>query len=230
MLSLLSRSTARVLGRLTDLKVRSRLLCNKVGICMLTEDRGLRSTPRAFCGCCTDCNEYIVTHAMACMSGNLWCYAPCRALLLLPRDIPHCRSSPKAHLKVCTFCSWLTLESFALKAGEHCSCQEGTPHPGTCYFQQLLLPCFAGSGSRCFAAQGWAVPKPQHPDLTFPLLNWQNNQVGDIVLPGSIFNVPIRKDILHRVVTWQLAKRRQVSLLAQSYCCIIHTNSTRISC
>ena len=78
----------------------------------------------------------------------------------------------------------------------------------------MSLPCFAGTYSRCFAAQSWAAPKPHRPDLTVPLLNWQNNQVGDIVLPGSIFNVPVRKDILHRVVTWQLAKRRQVRLLA----------------
>lgn len=27
-------------------------------------------------------------------------------------------------------------------------------------------------------------------------------------LPGSIFNAPIRPDLVHRVVTWQLAKRR----------------------
>ncbi|CAL5219377.1 g1198 [Coccomyxa viridis] len=74
---------------------------------------------------------------------------------------------------------------------------------------QQLNGLFEGTYSRCFAAQSWAAPKPHRPDLTVPLLNWQNNQVGDLVLPGSIFNVPVRKDILHRVVTWQLAKRRQ---------------------
>lgn len=78
------------------------------------------------------------------------------------------------------------------------------------YTVPVVTNAFAGTCSRCFAAQSWAVPKPKRPDLTLPLLNWQNNQVGDIVLPGSIFNVPVRRDILHRVVTWQLAKRRQV--------------------
>ena len=51
---------------------------------------------------------------------------------------------------------------------------------------------------------------PQPPDVTVPLKNWSNEHIGDIALPGSIFNVPIRPDILHRVVRWQLAKRRQV--------------------
>ena len=31
-----------------------------------------------------------------------------------------------------------------------------------------------------------------------------------MVLAGDVFDVPIRKDIVHRVVLWQLAKRRQV--------------------
>lgn len=30
-----------------------------------------------------------------------------------------------------------------------------------------------------------------------------------ITLPGAIFNAPIRSDLVHRVITWQLAKRRQ---------------------
>lgn len=31
-----------------------------------------------------------------------------------------------------------------------------------------------------------------------------------MVLAGDVFDVPIRKDIVHRVVRWQLAKRQQV--------------------
>ena len=31
-----------------------------------------------------------------------------------------------------------------------------------------------------------------------------------MVLDGDVFDVPIRKDIVHRVVRWQLAKRQQV--------------------
>lgn len=31
-----------------------------------------------------------------------------------------------------------------------------------------------------------------------------------MVLAGDVFDVPIRKDIIHRVVRWQLAKRQQV--------------------
>ncbi|CAI5978393.1 unnamed protein product [Closterium sp. NIES-65] len=33
---------------------------------------------------------------------------------------------------------------------------------------------------------------------------------GEAVLDGTIFDVPVRRDIVHRVVLWQLAKRRQV--------------------
>ena len=38
--------------------------------------------------------------------------------------------------------------------------------------------------------------------------NLDNQEVGDIELAEEIFGVPIRRDILARVVNWQLAKRR----------------------
>ena len=51
----------------------------------------------------------------------------------------------------------------------------------------------------------------RHPgDLQVPLYNWQRQEVGSCSLPGDVFNVPVRRDILHRVVRWQLAKRQQV--------------------
>ena len=40
------------------------------------------------------------------------------------------------------------------------------------------------------------------------VVNLQNKKVGDIDLPASIFQQPVRVDILSRVVEWQLAKRR----------------------
>jgi len=40
------------------------------------------------------------------------------------------------------------------------------------------------------------------------VINIDNQQVGDIELLESIFNLPIRLDILHRVVEWQRSKRR----------------------
>ena len=43
-----------------------------------------------------------------------------------------------------------------------------------------------------------------------PLWNWRRETLGSCTLPGDIFNVPIRRDILQRVVRWQLAKRQQV--------------------
>lgn len=43
-----------------------------------------------------------------------------------------------------------------------------------------------------------------------PVTNFHNEDKGLMVLPGDVFDVPIRKDIVHRVVLWQLAKRQQV--------------------
>ncbi|MGA8380162.1 MAG: 50S ribosomal protein L4 [Stellaceae bacterium] len=38
--------------------------------------------------------------------------------------------------------------------------------------------------------------------------NLDNQEVGDIELDDTVFGLPIRRDILARVVNWQLAKRR----------------------
>src|SRR5215472_14559806 len=40
------------------------------------------------------------------------------------------------------------------------------------------------------------------------VLNLDNQEVGDIELDDAVFGLPIRADILARVVNWQLAKRR----------------------
>ncbi|CAK9177028.1 unnamed protein product [Ilex paraguariensis] len=46
-------------------------------------------------------------------------------------------------------------------------------------------------------------------DLVIPVTNFHNEDKGLMVLAGDVFDVPIRKDIVHRVVRWQLAKRQQ---------------------
>ncbi|XP_043701249.1 50S ribosomal protein L4 [Telopea speciosissima] len=46
-------------------------------------------------------------------------------------------------------------------------------------------------------------------DLVIPVTNFLNEDKGFMVLAGDVFDVPIRKDIVHRVVRWQLAKRQQ---------------------
>jgi large subunit ribosomal protein L4 len=38
--------------------------------------------------------------------------------------------------------------------------------------------------------------------------NLENQEIGDIELDDAIFGLPVRRDILARVVNWQLAKRR----------------------
>lgn len=49
-----------------------------------------------------------------------------------------------------------------------------------------------------------------HQDLVIPVTNFHNEDKGFMVLAGDVFDVPLRKDIVHRVVLWQLAKRQQV--------------------
>ncbi|KAH1146642.1 hypothetical protein GLYMA_15G111700v4 [Glycine max] len=46
-------------------------------------------------------------------------------------------------------------------------------------------------------------------DLLIPVTNFHNEDKGYMVFPGDVFDLPIRKDIIHRVVRWQLAKRQQ---------------------
>jgi large subunit ribosomal protein L4 len=41
-----------------------------------------------------------------------------------------------------------------------------------------------------------------------PVTTLDNNKAGEIELSDSVFAQPVRKDILARVVNWQLAKRR----------------------
>ncbi|KAL1209713.1 Large ribosomal subunit protein uL4c [Cardamine amara subsp. amara] len=53
----------------------------------------------------------------------------------------------------------------------------------------------------------WTIGKYQ--DLVIPVTNFQNEEKGLMVLSGDVFDVPIRKDIIHNVVKWQLAKRQQ---------------------
>src|SRR5215510_14403796 len=38
--------------------------------------------------------------------------------------------------------------------------------------------------------------------------NFADEEVGDIELSDEVFGLPVRRDILARVVNWQLAKRR----------------------
>lgn len=40
------------------------------------------------------------------------------------------------------------------------------------------------------------------------VLNWKKEKVGTIDLSKDVFEVPVKKEILHEVVNWQLAKRR----------------------
>nr|KAJ0197686.1 hypothetical protein LSAT_V11C700368480 [Lactuca sativa] len=47
-------------------------------------------------------------------------------------------------------------------------------------------------------------------DLVIPITNFQNEDKGLMALACDVFDLPIRKDIIHHVVRWQLAKRQHV--------------------
>jgi large subunit ribosomal protein L4 len=44
---------------------------------------------------------------------------------------------------------------------------------------------------------------------TAAILNWDKKKVGEIELKKEVFEQPFRRDLLHTVVRWQLACRRQ---------------------
>ena len=44
---------------------------------------------------------------------------------------------------------------------------------------------------------------------TVNVLNWKKEKVGSVELAADVFETPVKKDILHTVVNWQLASRRQ---------------------
>jgi large subunit ribosomal protein L4 len=44
---------------------------------------------------------------------------------------------------------------------------------------------------------------------TTNVLNWKREKVGSVELDAEVFNVEVKKEVLHSVVNWQLASRRQ---------------------
>jgi len=48
------------------------------------------------------------------------------------------------------------------------------------------------------------------------VLNWDKKSVGEIELPAAVFEQPLRKDLLHTVVRWQLACRRQGTVMTKT--------------
>ena len=41
------------------------------------------------------------------------------------------------------------------------------------------------------------------------VLNWKKEKVGQVELAANVFEAPVKKEVLHSVVHWQLASRRQ---------------------
>jgi large subunit ribosomal protein L4 len=92
-------------------------------------------------------------------------------------------------------------------------------------FRILPASCFSGYSTLLAPANEVLIPPEllssktvwtpdrelgQYEDLVARVTNFHNEDKGFMVLDGDVFDVPIRKDIVHRVVRWQLAKRQQV--------------------
>lgn len=41
------------------------------------------------------------------------------------------------------------------------------------------------------------------------VINWKKENVGQVELPADVFETQVKKEVLHQVVKWQLASRRQ---------------------
>jgi large subunit ribosomal protein L4 len=55
----------------------------------------------------------------------------------------------------------------------------------------------------------YPMPIAYYHDRQVEVRDLSNQVVSTATLPGQIFNVPVRLDIMHRVIRWQLAKRQQ---------------------
>lgn len=52
--------------------------------------------------------------------------------------------------------------------------------------------------------------------MQIKVITWENKDSGEISLSESVFGLPARRDVLHRVVNWQLAKRQSGNHSAQT--------------
>jgi large subunit ribosomal protein L4 len=51
---------------------------------------------------------------------------------------------------------------------------------------------------------------------TVAVLNWEKKKVGEVELPAAVFEQPVREDLIHTVVRWQLACRRQGTAMTKT--------------
>ena len=51
---------------------------------------------------------------------------------------------------------------------------------------------------------------------TANVLNWKKEKVGTVELSKEVFEIEVRKEILHEVVQWQLAKRRSGTAMTKT--------------
>lgn len=122
--------------------------------------------------------------------------------------------------------------SSSLAAGGRAACSEGllsstriaaVPSCSYAAFANESSFCnrrrFSSSAATFASSSSAAEPKPSTPPLSAPLVDPSTGQRipgASYPLPADVFGLPSRPDILHRVVVWQLAKRRQGSGAAKN--------------
>src|SRR5215510_7722537 len=60
----------------------------------------------------------------------------------------------------------------------------------------------------CRSPRHYGGHRPRKHEMKSTVRNLDNEEVGDIELADEVFGLPVRRDVLARVVNWQLAKRR----------------------
>ena len=76
------------------------------------------------------------------------------------------------------------------------------------FFDKLIAPLHVRTEVSNYVAVNVSAGRLQ--DVEVKVTNFQCEDKGLATIAGDVFDVPIRPDIVHRVVRWQLAKRRQV--------------------
>jgi large subunit ribosomal protein L4 len=93
-----------------------------------------------------------------------------------------------------------------------------TPAPEDDIAVQTAKPKRARAAKAAVATQADATPAPvwaEGQPVRLAVRSLSGGDAGEIELPASLFGLPARADILHRVVNWQLANRRAYARAAR---------------
>lgn len=90
-----------------------------------------------------------------------------------------------------------------------CPCSKALPRGNFASFSSPAETAPPTSSPLAAAALNIARTRGAYEDHEMTVKNFRLEECGSVVLGGDVFDVPLRPDIVQRVVRWQLAKRRQ---------------------